>query len=80
MGLLGSKSFQHVPPHGKKGNHIMKKHDKAFTKKQLAAVQDSDLNFSDLPELDDNFWEKAEMVEPVNAENRTTTVRKPSLP
>ena len=53
----------------------MKKHDKAFTKKQLAAVQDSDLNFSDLPELDDNFWKKAEMIEPDNTEQVTLRIK-----
>ena len=59
---------------------MMTKQNEAFTHEQLAAIQDSDLNFSDLPELDNSFWKKAEMVEPDNAENRTTTVRKPPLP
>jgi uncharacterized protein (DUF4415 family) len=67
--------FQHAPRHGKKGKHIMKKHDKALTKKQLATVQDSDLNFSDLPELNDNFWKKAEMIEPDNTEQVTLRIK-----
>jgi hypothetical protein len=58
----------------------MKKHDKALTKKQLVAIKDNGLNFSEIPELNDDFWKKAERVEPTNAENITTTIRKPLLP
>ena len=56
---------------------MMTKQNEAFTHEQLAAIQDSDINFSDLPELDNSFWKKAEMVEPAKAESCTTAVRKP---
>jgi hypothetical protein len=58
----------------------MKKHDKALTQEKLAAIKDNDISFSDTPELDASFWEKAERVEPTNAKNLTTTIRKPPLP
>ena len=58
----------------------MKKHDKALTKKQLAAIQDNDISFIYIPELDASFWKEAERAESANAENPTTTIRKPPLP
>jgi len=42
----------------------MKRHDKPLTSKQIAATKDADIDFSDIPELDETFWKDAELVEP----------------
>jgi hypothetical protein len=57
MGLLGSNIISASLASWKE-RRIMKKHDKALTKKQLAAIQDNDISFIDIPELDDSFWKK----------------------
>lgn len=35
-----------------------------MTLEELANVKDEDIDFSDIPELDDDFWNNAELVEP----------------
>jgi len=42
----------------------MAKYKKAKTPKELAKVEDKDIDFTDIPELDESFWDKAEIVEP----------------
>ena len=39
-------------------------HDKPLTPDRIAAVKDEDIDFSDIPELDESFWREAERVEP----------------
>ena len=46
----------------------MAKHNKPLTPEQIAEIEDEDIDFSDIPELDESFWEKAEIVEPDLAE------------
>ncbi|MDE0152823.1 MAG: hypothetical protein OXN23_03000 [Gammaproteobacteria bacterium] len=41
----------------------MAKHNKPLTPEQIAEIEDEDIDFSDIPELDEFFWEKAEIVE-----------------
>ncbi|MGK7918610.1 MAG: BrnA antitoxin family protein [Trichodesmium sp.] len=36
--------------------------------KELQNINDSDIDTSDIPELDDKFWEKARRVEPISQE------------
>ncbi|MDE0056994.1 MAG: hypothetical protein OXI22_21930 [Defluviicoccus sp.] len=31
---------------------------------RIAAAKDEDIDFSDIPELDEGFWREAELVEP----------------
>ena len=38
-------------------------HDKPLTPEQIAKVKDEDIDFSDIPELDETFWREAELVE-----------------
>ena len=38
--------------------------------KELAAMKDADIDYSDIPELDDEFWKNARLVDP----DRTTPV------
>jgi uncharacterized protein (DUF4415 family) len=33
--------------------------------KEIENIPDEAINTSDIPELDDNFWKKAKMVEPI---------------
>ena len=34
--------------------------------KKIAAIKDSDLDYSDIPELDAKFWKKAKLARPEN--------------
>jgi len=36
--------------------------DRPLTPEQIAAVKDESIDFSDIPELDEEFWERAELV------------------
>ena len=38
-------------------------HDRPLTPDRIAAVRDEDIDFSDIPELDEAFWREAELVE-----------------
>ena len=38
--------------------------DSPLAPEQIAAVNDEDIDFSDIPELDEDFWKRAELVEP----------------
>ena len=42
----------------------MSGYDKPLTPRQVAATKDEDIDFSDIPELDETFWQQAELVEP----------------
>ena len=42
----------------------MSKHTIPLIAEQLATVRDEDIDFSDIPELGEEFWEQAELVEP----------------
>ena len=57
----------------------MRKHDKPLTPKQIAAARDQDIDFSDIPELDDDFWRNAELVEPDRTEQVTLRVKRSVL-
>ena len=43
-------------------------HDKLLTPDRIAAVKDEDIDFSDIPELDETFWPEAELVKRGRAE------------
>ncbi len=38
-------------------------HDKPLTPDRIVTVRDEDIDFSDIPELDETFWREAELVE-----------------
>lgn len=40
----------------------MTKYYKPLTPKQIAEIKDEDIDFSDIPELEESFWEEAELV------------------
>ncbi len=53
----------------------MKKYDKELSPKQLAELDDKNIDFSDISELDDAFWQKAELVEPDKTEQVTLRIK-----
>jgi len=57
----------------------MSAHDRPLTLDQLAAVQDEHIDFSDIPELDENFWKRAELIEPDRTEQVTLRVKRSVL-
>ena len=62
----------------------MKRYDKPLTLKEIGEVKDEDIDFSDIPELDEDFWKNAEVVEPDHAKQAASRrdlplpVRKPN--
>ena len=46
----------------------MAKYHKPLTSKQISEIKDEDIDFSDIPELDESFWKEAEIVVPDLAE------------
>jgi uncharacterized protein (DUF4415 family) len=54
----------------------MRKHDKPLTPRQIAAARDQDIDFSDIPELDEVFWREAELIEPDLSEQITMRVKR----
>lgn len=57
----------------------MRKHDQRLTPRQVAATKDQDIDFSDTPELDANFWRNAELVEPDRTEQVILRVKRSVL-
>lgn len=44
---------------------MTKRYEKPLTSKELAALPDSEIDTSDIPELDDAFWANAELRPPL---------------
>jgi len=57
----------------------MKKHKKPLTATEIASIRDEDINFSDIPELDEAFWCNAELVEPDTTEQITMRIKRSVL-
>ena len=57
----------------------MSAHDRPLTLDQLAAVKDEHIDFSDIPELDEAFWKRAELIEPDRTEQITLRVKRSVL-
>lgn len=57
----------------------MSAHDRPLTLDQLAAVKDEHIDFSDIPELDEDFWNRAELAEPDRTEQITLRVKRSVL-
>ena len=54
-------------------------HAKSLTPDRIAAVRDADIDFSDIPELDQSFWREAELVESDPTEQITIRVKRSVL-
>ena len=57
----------------------MSGYDKPLTPWQIAATKDEDIDFSDIPELDETFWQQAELVEPDLTDQITLRVKRSVL-
>ena len=57
----------------------MKRHDKPLTLKEIGEVKDEDIDFSDIPELGDEFWKNAKVVEPDRTEQVTLRIKRSVL-
>ncbi len=57
----------------------MSKYRKALTPKEIAALDDKDIDFSDIPELDREFWKNAELVEPDKTQQVTLRIKRAVL-
>ncbi|MCY3728042.1 MAG: BrnA antitoxin family protein [Nitrospira sp.] len=57
----------------------MNGYDKPLTPAQIADTEDKNIDFSDIPELDDSYWQEAELVEPALTEEITLRVKRSVL-
>ena len=57
----------------------MKKYDKPLEPSEANAIKDEDIDFSDLPELDESFWANAKLVEPDRTELVTLRIKRSVL-
>lgn len=57
----------------------MKRYDRPLNPDQIDAVEDESIDFSDIPELDEEFWKRAEIVEPDRTEQVTIRVKRSVL-
>ena len=67
-----------MTPHDE-GRLTMSGYDKLLTPRQIAATKDEDIDFSDIPELGETFWQQAELVEPDLTEQITLRVKRSVL-
>ncbi|MBO9124391.1 MULTISPECIES: BrnA antitoxin family protein [unclassified Rhizobium] len=58
---------------------MSQRYDKELSPEELAALADEDIDTSDIPELDDSFWSKAELVEREGTEQVTLRIKKSVL-
>ena len=57
----------------------MSGYDRPLTPGRIRAVKDEDIDFSDIPELGESFWQRAKLVEPDLTEQVTMRVRRSVL-
>ena len=57
----------------------MSKYKKPLTPEEIAKVEDSDIDFSDIPKLDADFWNNAEIVQPDTTQPVTLRIKKSVL-
>ncbi len=56
-----------------------KRYDRPMTIAEIAAVNDSEIDYSDIPELDDEFWKNAQLVEPDRKQSVTLRIKQSVL-
>ena len=54
-------------------------YDKPLTPQQIGTVKDEDIDFGDIPELDEAFWRAAQLVAPDRTEQITIRVKRSVL-
>ena len=55
------------------------RYDRPLTPEEIAAVKHEDIDFSDIPELDAEFWDEAVIVEPDRTDQITIRVKRSVL-
>ena len=58
---------------------MTKRYDRALTVQELAERPDHAIDFSDIPELGDEFWQKATLVQPDRTQSVTLRVKRSVL-
>jgi uncharacterized protein (DUF4415 family) len=58
---------------------MKKRYDKPMTAAEIAATTDREIDFSNVPDLDDAFWRNARLVEPDRTQSVTLRVKKSVL-
>ena len=51
---------------------MKKRYDKPMTPAQIAALKDDDIDFSDIPPLDENFWKNSRVIWPSRPKKQLT--------
>lgn len=54
---------------------MMKRYARPMTPDEIAAVPDAEIDFCDVPELDEAFWTNAKLVEPDRTQSVTLRVK-----
>ena len=57
----------------------MSGHDRPLTPAEIAAGKDENIDFSDVPEMDDAFWRQANLIEPDRTEPITQHAKRSVL-
>ncbi len=55
---------------------MTKKYERELSLEELSALPDEKIDYSDIPELDENFWANAKLVEPEGTQQITLRVKK----
>ena len=57
----------------------MSEYGRPLTPAQIAATKDENIDFSEIPELDETFWRQAELIEPDLTQQITLRVKRSVL-
>lgn len=57
----------------------MNKYIKSRSRSESSSIRDEDIDFSDIPELDESFWQNAELVRPDRTEQITLRIKRSVL-
>lgn len=55
---------------------MTKKYEKELSLEELSALPDEKIDYTDIPELDENFWANATLVEPEGTQQITLRIKK----
>ena len=53
----------------------MPKYEKELKPSEINSIKDEDIDFGDIPELDESFWENAELIEPDRTKQITLRIK-----
>ncbi|MYD43287.1 MAG: BrnA antitoxin family protein [Gammaproteobacteria bacterium] len=57
----------------------MTKYDRPLSPSEIKSIRDEDIDFSDIPELDETFWQNAELVKPDRTEQIALRIKRSIL-